>query len=76
MKNINNIIFTPAELEERNSLRFEAVRQDYDEKKNMLQKIKELMKKKPLYDDLSAKLQPFFLEEAREERKKEYAESD
>lgn len=40
MKNVNNYLFDVAELEERNSLRFSKIRQDYDEIKDLLKKIK------------------------------------
>lgn len=66
MKNVNNYLFDVAELEERNSLRFSKIRQDYDEIKDLLKKIKELNSKRPLFDDLPAKLRQFFFEVARE----------
>jgi hypothetical protein len=37
-----------------------------------MEEVKDLLKKHPLYEDLPAKLQPYFLKEAREERKKDY----
>ena len=39
-------------------------------------KIRELKKSKPLYDDLPTKLQPFFIDEARAQRKRDYVETD
>lgn len=38
--------------------------------------VKELAKKNLIYEDLPVKLQPYFLKEAREERKKDYVETD
>lgn len=78
MKNVNNYLFNPAELEERNSLRFDSIRHDYYEKKELLDMANKLKssKKKPHYDDLNRQLQTFFLEEAKKQHKKDYGETD
>ena len=36
MKNINNFLFDAAELDIRNNMRFESVRREYFERKNLL----------------------------------------
>ncbi len=36
MQNVNNFLFDIAELEERNRLRFESIRDDYKEKQKLL----------------------------------------
>ena len=78
MKNVNNYLFNPAELEERNSLRFDSIRHDYYEKKELLDMANKLKssKKKPHYDDLNRQLQTFFLEEAKKQHKKDYGDTD
>ena len=78
MKNVNNYLFNAAELEERNSLRFESIRHDYFEKKQLLGITNKLKnsRKKLHYDDLNRQLQGFFLEEAKKQRKKDYGETD
>lgn len=52
------------------------MRHEYDEIKKLLNTIKKLKKERPLYDDLPNKLRPFFINEAKEEYKKEYAATD
>jgi hypothetical protein len=77
MKNVNNYLFNPAELDERNSLRFEAVRKDYYEKKDLLMTIKELRKKRQIhYDDLNRQLQSYFIEAAKKQYKKDHRVDD
>ena len=76
MRNVNNFLFDVAELDERNSLRFEAIEKDYAEKKKLMKEIKELLKQKPLYDNLPNRLQGFFIDEARSKWKEDYALTD
>lgn len=57
-------------------MRFEQVRKDYDEIKELFNQIKKLKAGKPLFDDLPAKLKPFFFEQAKEEWKKDLALTD
>ena len=57
MQNVNNFLFDAAELDLRNRLRFESVRAEYFERKDLLKQIKELQKKKILFDDLPRRLQ-------------------
>ena len=79
MKNVNNYLFNVAELEERNMMRFESIRIDYYDKKDLLKSINNIHKikgRKPNFDDLNRQLQVFFLDEAKEERKKDYGETD
>jgi cellulose synthase/poly-beta-1,6-N-acetylglucosamine synthase-like glycosyltransferase len=52
------------------------VRKEYDEIKKLYANIQTLKKGKPIFDDLPNKLRPFFMNEAREQRKKEYSMSD
>lgn len=70
LKNINNILFNAAQLQDRNQRSFPCVHAEYSEIKALLTKIEELKKKKTLFDDLPAKVRPFFLSEAREQKKK------
>lgn len=57
MKNVNNFLFDPAELDERNGLRFESVGNEYKEVKTLSNTVKELNKKRALYHDLPARAQ-------------------
>lgn len=57
-------------------MRFEQVRKDYDEIKELLKEIKKLKASKPLFDDLPTKLKPFFYEQAKEELKRDYGMTD
>ena len=75
MKNVNNFLFDPAELDERNGLRFESISNEYREVKNLSNTIKELNKKKALYHDLPPKAQEYFIEQAKRQRRKDYSES-
>ena len=69
MKNVNIYLFNIAELDERNSMRFESIRADYYDKKNLLKRINEIHNikgRKPNYDDLNRPdLRNFFLDEAK-----------
>ena len=73
MKNINNFLFDAAELDIRNNMRFESVRREYFERKNLLMQIKKLQKKRIVYEDLPNRLQGFFIDEARNQRKIDFA---
>ncbi len=53
-------------------MRFESVRSEYIQKKKMLETIQELRKGKPLYDDMPKSLHPFFLEQAKKQRRIDY----
>lgn len=75
-KNVNNFLFNPAELMEREKLRFEEVNKNYREKKDLKNLITEVKKKRPLYESLPPNLQGFFLTEAKKQRKIDYHESD
>ena len=57
-------------------MRFEQVRKDYDEIKELLKEIKKLKASKPLIDDLHTKLKPFLYEQAKEELKRDYGMTD
>ena len=57
MQNVNNFLFDAAELDLRNRLRFESVREEYFERKDLLKQIKELQKKRITFDDLPRRLQ-------------------
>ena len=76
MKNINNFLFDAAELDIRNNMRFESVRREYFERKNLLMQIKKLQKKRIVYEDLPNRLQGFFIDEARNQRKIDFAETE
>jgi hypothetical protein len=76
MKNVNNFLFDAAELEDRNERRFHSVHKEYESIKKLQKTIEKMKKEKVLFDDLPNKLRPFFFAEAREEYKKEYADTD
>ncbi len=77
IKNVNNYLFDVAELDERNCLRFAAVREAYDEVKDLLKQIKKLKEKKIiLFEELPDKIKPYFYEQAKLLRYSEYAESE
>lgn len=52
------------------------MREDYNEKRKLLDVINELKKGKPLYQDLPSSLHRFFLAEARKQRRIDYNESE
>jgi transcriptional regulator NrdR family protein len=66
LKNVNNILFDSAELDDRNQRRFSSVHAEYQNMKNLLKTIEKMKREKPLYDDLPIKLREFFIEEARQ----------
>jgi hypothetical protein len=57
LKNVSNYLFDPAELDERNNLRFSTVRDEYHEVKDLHKKCKQVNKTKAVYKDLPPKIQ-------------------
>jgi hypothetical protein len=57
-------------------MRFESIRNEYYEMKRLKDSIAAMNKKKAIFHDLPVGLHPYFLKEAKRQRKKDYNETD